>query len=240
MAFAFVSRTLQGTNKTASTGVGFTYNAALPIGRLVILFYVTDNTGTTNGEYAANEHTAVTCGVGNIYTKITEYSFGNGSAGSGVTYSIWYSVLTVATATGTSLTLSFNGTVTAKACFVTNFTFDTTKTIAVAGFERLGSLNTTAPLLTCPGISSPCLLLRTCGIESTSVTPTVDSGWTSIGNIGTTGGSANTNVAHFAEYVVLNSTTDATNQPSYGTADRVDIALTLYEKSPRSRYRAIS
>ena len=85
----------------------------------LVVFFVTDNLGTTDGNN--NEHLGIT-GEGLTWTKLGEYTNGNGAAAAGVTISAWLVRNTSGATIGTvdpSLTLS--GAVVDKCCLAHKF-----------------------------------------------------------------------------------------------------------------------
>ena len=96
-----------------------TTNALSTSGDLAILGITTDNLTTTDG--ATNDHTSVTGGTG-TWTKLGEYTNGEGSAGAGVTQSLWLFQSTGTNAIGTVFTMNLSGSVVDKAAQGWKFT----------------------------------------------------------------------------------------------------------------------
>lgn len=96
-----------------------TTNALSASGDLAILGITTDNLTTTDG--ATNDHTSVTGGTG-TWTKLGEYTNGEGSAGAGVTQSFWLFQSTGTNAIGTVFTMNLSGSVVDKAAQGWKFT----------------------------------------------------------------------------------------------------------------------
>lgn len=72
--------------------------------RFAVLTVVADNTTTSDGQ--SSDNTSVTGGAG-TWTKIDEYTNGNGAAAAGVTTALWLFVPNGANATGTVFTIEF-------------------------------------------------------------------------------------------------------------------------------------
>jgi hypothetical protein len=101
---------------SAVSGSSLSDNAAnrtCEVGELVLLFAVLDNTGTTDADHS--EVTSVTDSGSNTYTKLGEWTNGEGVAADGITVSLWMSRLTtqVVISSG-SFTANFSNAITHK------------------------------------------------------------------------------------------------------------------------------
>jgi len=114
MAIASVGALGNLTDSTSSSSATLTTttNALSSSGDIGLFVFVTDNITTTDG--ATNDHTSVTGGTG-VWTKLGEYTNGEGSAGAGVTTSLWQFQSTGTNATGTVFTFNLSGAVVDKA-----------------------------------------------------------------------------------------------------------------------------
>jgi hypothetical protein len=95
-----------GTGVSATSSTTFTLTTAtntLAAGDYAILVVTSDNTATADG--ASTDHTSVSGGTG-TWTKLGEYTNGNGAAAAGVTTSLWRFEATGAVATGTVITIT--------------------------------------------------------------------------------------------------------------------------------------
>lgn len=121
MAIASVGTLGQATSGVSSSSLNWTTasNALSTSGDLAILTVVSDNITTTDG--ATNDHTSVTGGNG-TWTKLGEYTNGEGSAAAGVTTSQWLFTSTGTNAVGTVFTINFSGAVVDKVAAGWKFT----------------------------------------------------------------------------------------------------------------------
>jgi hypothetical protein len=111
-----------GTGANSTSNSSYTFNTAtntLAAGNFGILISVSDNTGTSDGDN--NEHTTVTGATG-TWTQLGEYTNAEGSAGAGVTTSVWLFEATGTVNTGTTITLNFASNRTDKCCAFWKFT----------------------------------------------------------------------------------------------------------------------
>jgi len=98
-----------GTGTSSANSATFTLATATNTinaadNRFAVLTVVADNTTTTDGQ--SSDNTSVTGGNG-TWTKIDEYTNGNGAAAAGVTTSLWLFVPDGANATGTVFTITY-------------------------------------------------------------------------------------------------------------------------------------
>lgn len=104
MAIASVGTLGTGVHSTSATSFTLTtVTNALAAGDFAILSVVTDNTSTTDAN--SSDHTSVTGGTG-TWTKLGEYTNGNGAAEAGVTTSLWLFEATGTNAIGTVITMN--------------------------------------------------------------------------------------------------------------------------------------
>jgi hypothetical protein len=95
-----------GTGVSSTSSTTFTLTTAtntLASGNFAILTVATDNTATADG--ASTDHSSVSGGTG-TWTKLGEYTNGNGAAAAGVTTSLWLFEATGTMATGTVITVT--------------------------------------------------------------------------------------------------------------------------------------
>ena len=95
-----------GTGVSSTSSTTFTLTTAtntLASGNFAVLTVTTDNTATADG--ASTDHTAVSGGTGN-WSKLGEYTNGNGAAAAGVTTSLWLFEATGTVSTGTVITIT--------------------------------------------------------------------------------------------------------------------------------------
>lgn len=110
-----------GANSTSNSSYSLTTaTTGLSINDWGFLVNVTANTSTTVGDN--NEHTSVTDSASNAWVKIAEWTQSAGSAGDGVTVSIWATKATAALNTGSTITMNYTSNRTDKASSAWAFT----------------------------------------------------------------------------------------------------------------------
>jgi hypothetical protein len=132
MAFSSLGSLGTTQNKTSASSITLTTTAAAAAGSLVVICVAKDNSATTDAEN--NEFTGASDSVGgNTWIEAIEYSRGAPGANNGASVAIYYSVLTNALASGSTITVNFDSARTAKAATAWNFGL-----AAGAGVEVLG------------------------------------------------------------------------------------------------------
>ena len=119
MAITSVGTLGTGISSTSSSNFTFTTTSQIEANNEAILVVVTDNIVTTDTN--SNTHTSVTIGAANMI-KLGEYTNGNGSAGTGVTTSIWRYRPSSSVGSGTTVTMNLSGSVTDKTSSMWEFT----------------------------------------------------------------------------------------------------------------------
>jgi hypothetical protein len=105
--------------------------STIEAGNVAMVLIAADNTGTTDADHSQVSSIADSVG-GNTWTKIEEYTNGQGSAGTGVTVSLWQSRLTNAITSTDDITVTFGGAITDKCGEVWEFTVGGALTEAAA------------------------------------------------------------------------------------------------------------
>jgi hypothetical protein len=231
VAIAFISYLANATSKTAGTLLETSFSSAVA-GELYVVTIALDNTATTDGQ------TTLVSSVrfrdsGNVndigdLIKLGEFTNAQGAAGAGATVSVWYGIVP----SGTWFLRVTHASVTARALQVHNFsvtsslaTTGTLQTLANdgadAGSMTIGSL-TSREYLAIRGIAGE-------GPSATALTPT--SGWTGMsGAVGTSGGSATTNMSVRGELRIQTATTFTSDPTSgIGAVDHASVLGVLYE-----------
>lgn len=129
---AFATGGTLGTGVSSTSAASFTLTTAtntLAAGDIGLLVVSTDNTATTDGD--AGEHTSVSGGTGN-WTKLGEFTNGNGAAAAGCTVSLWLFTATGAVAVGTVVTMSLASAVVDKAASFWKFTVGAGNTVQLS------------------------------------------------------------------------------------------------------------
>ena len=225
-------------SKTAGTSITGQYTNGVPGAAAnayaVVVLIALDNVQTTDGNTSLV--TAVTDDLGLTYTKIGEYTTGQGGAGSGATVAAWFADGTIAIpASSTRIVTITHGSVTARAGYVSYFN-RTSTTLPVKVIGTPATLADTAAdpgSLTVSGLSSTAyLFIRATALETASGTAiTVTAGWTNTPGAatgGTTGGAANTNVSLATEHLI-STATSATSDFTVTAADCASILFCLKE-----------
>ena len=238
MAFARGDLTVAVGNKTAnqSTLNGDVLAGTAAIGDLVVVAVAVDNHQTTDGDEGAV--TSITDTGSNTYTKAVEFCNGNGSAQTGGTISIWYSVLTTAISVDTfdALTVNFSNNTSRDAAAIAagEFTKGAGTTISVAGSSTLATDGADPGDITLGSLSSrEYLWIWGLAAEGPNTDAyTYDADYTGIGTVGTTGGAAGSNIHLRHQYRIMTGTTD-TVAISSDTADRdyAQALVAFYEVS---------
>lgn len=218
-------------HKTSSTGIAITTTQATAVGDIVTVQVATDNSVSTVGE--TSTHTSVTDTAGNTYTKVGEQTNGTGGANAGVTLSVWRSVHTSALASGDSITFARSGSVSAKAMSARRFGRTSGSTLSYPTPQTNAQTGVPAPL-TISGMTASIekLMVRCAAVESNAASITTEtSGWTLGNDIGTSGGSAATNVSTRAEYLI-GTGTSYTSEPSGNNLQGCSIMFAVVETVP--------
>ena len=120
-AFASVGNICSGSSTTAGLTLTCTAAAQLDTGNLGVLLIALDNTSTTNGN--TTEVSTVVDNALNTWTKIREFCNGQGTAATGATVSVWYTIASANLPITTGIiTITFANTITSKAAKVWEFT----------------------------------------------------------------------------------------------------------------------
>lgn len=235
MSFTFILNSVfNDQSKTSSNTLTIVsgFNISAGNNPMIVLTVASDNVVTTDGN--TNTHTSMSDSVGNIYTKVREFTNGQGSAGAGVTVSVWYSVMTVNLATSTILTVNFSNSITAKAVCSALFSKTARATVDVASSIDLANDGADPGSLTLSGlVSREYVFIRAQGHERPAGdTLTGDSGYTLMNGAGTSGGSAVTNMSVIFEAVIKTATSETTDPSWSNVADEASIMAALYEVLP--------
>lgn len=230
MAWSLVNNTFLANRTTAGTSLtSAAVTNTVEVGNAHLILIALDNSGTGDGDNG--EVTSVTDSAGNTYTKLGEFTNGNGSAGAGATASLWYSILTSQLTSGA-------GTVTAN--------FSSRTAVAMMGWEATltspgqitvaGSLQTLANDAADPGSmtvgslpSREYLWLRVIASESNDITGlTVSAGFTTMNLSRANTGTSNTSMIVRGEYIIATGTTK-TSDPTLYSADHASLFIALQE-----------
>ena len=226
MAWVDTGILVTGSGKLSGTTV--TPNSSSPsrsVGDVVLVFTAWDNTDTTD---VNPTRLSVTDGNGNTYTRVREFVNGQGSAATGAHVGLFYSIVTVA-GSG-QVTVTCDTAQTAKAAMWRLFTFGAGSTIAIDAASDLANDAADPGSMSSSGLSSTeRLYVRATALErATGGTWTVTSTFSTAGSIGTSGGSAVTNMDCDGEYKIATSTGE-TSDPTATAVDCASIFVALGE-----------
>lgn len=231
-------------NEVSGTTLVLTVSTQCDVGNEAILWSVFDNTGTTDADHS--EVTSVVDSKSNTWTKLREFTNGQGSAAAGVTTSAWRSRLTATLTTSDTVTVTYANTITAKALRI--FAFSSTNALQIAaggatqnatdGANGVGSLT----ISSLP--SKEYLFVRLAGKESsvnTEWTPTTNFTVMGFNRSGTGGGTSTLATTLRGEYHIVTATTETSNPTWTGATDAASVFLALEESSAvaPTRRRAI-
>lgn len=223
--------TAAGANQLSTAGTSLpigTINTA--IGEFLVVVVASDNIQTTNG--VSNNHTNLQDDQGHTYTKLIEYTYGQGSAAAGATVSIWVSSAMTVTQI-TNLRATFSASLTAKAGSVRGFTVASGKQLKLGSdwvntFVKGESVDPSS--LAPSGLSSKeRLYVRGIAGETNATTVlTPSSSWTAMSQSQTSGGGAAANMAVRGEFRILTGT-GATSDPTWTAVDSASALVWLEE-----------
>lgn len=198
---------------------------------LVVVVIALDNIGTTT-DGDKGDVTGVSDNAGNTYTKAIEFSNVQTGAGTGATASIWYCQLTNSIIFSNTLTINFNGSVTAKARQAYGFTVASGSTIGKVTGSGLANDAADPGSITLSGLPSrEYLFFRVTALEEASgATWTNTAGYTRLYNTaqGTTGGGAASNMSMGVEYKIVTATSE-TSDPTGNAVDCASAMTGFYE-----------
>lgn len=215
-------------NKTSGTTLSFSPSATVPANAIVLVAIASDNIQTTNG---ASSNISVSDSQGHTYTRVAEWTFGGGGAGSGATVGLFATRATAGLATTDTITATWSAAVTAKAMMGHYRTVASGNTFEVQG--TAGATGTSAtPSVTLSGQPSGTEFVWH-GVVALEGAPT----WTDDADYtearqtrGTTGGGAATNISGCSAARRSSTlTSDTYNPTSSASGDWAAILVTLKE-----------
>ncbi len=191
-------------------------------GWLVLFAVACDNLDGGDGDFGVVS--SVTDTAGHTWTKIVEYTNGQGAAGAGVTLSLWYTI--PPKPASFSVTANFRAAVTAKVGATYQLKINRIDPVNIAAIQTRVDDGVDAGPLTLSGLENDWYyFLRFTALEGVSgVTPTAD--WTEALDFSTSGGTSDTNIALHTEVRGL-TTTSATSDPTTAAADSVSALIAI-------------
>lgn len=239
LAFTFSTGAAPTPNKTAASTWVFNSAVAGSSGQAHIICIAMDNIGTTS-DGDKNDILSITDAAGNTYTQAGEFSNVQSGAGTGATVGIFYSTLSSAITTSTSITITFSAATSTAKCAaqgIFSMTSGNVLSCVTAANNTLPNDGADAGSLQLNGTvtSREYIFLRASAIENSSYTNTTTASWspfvTGTTNV-TSGGGAASNMAMFTEYRILTSTFPTASDPTVGAADIASLEVALYETAP--------
>lgn len=228
-----------GSSNDVTAGTSYSLWGVLTAftGEVLLLAVASDNVTTTDTN--SNDHTGMstTAGATVTWTKLYEYTNGQGGANSGVTVSLWAGVVVDDDAgTITNTTVTFSASLTKKAYAYERFTTSASAVVTEVGTRQVTAVdgNANPGSLTLGSLSSrEHLWFRGIGQETNSDTDMTATGsWTRFAGgaaASTTGGGAAANIRCDIEWLISTATT-ATSAPTLGAScDNVSILVALDE-----------
>lgn len=213
------------TTANQSNIVLTTATTNVAIGDLVVVVVAVDNTSTTDQD--ASEISGVTSSPANTWTKAREWTNGQGTAQTGATVSMWYTVATAAMNTGSTITAAFTTSTSADAQAIIGWAF--TKPAGAVSIEATNILATDGAdpaALDATTRDIECLRIRAIGSEGAgsgsapSLTPTTD--WTAWGNGNSAATMSASEMYARAEHIVSTGT-GASSNPTSWAADNASV-----------------
>jgi hypothetical protein len=233
IASAIASGTSTSSSSSLATGV---MGAAVAAGNVVFVMVAKDNVSTTDGN--TNEVTSVTDTKGNTYTKALEFCNGQAAAAGGATIALYYSKLTTGLTTSDTVTANFSSAIVAKVVYAQGFSMtSTTSTVAIDKTATQADDATDPSSMALSGLTSGInyICIRCVAAETNVTTWTLTSGFGTMSNTGTTGGSATSNMRAAGEYLFGSSLTSATSNPTLSAVDCASIFVAFKEVPAASR-----
>lgn len=228
-AAKFASKGTLGANGNTTANqanvVLTTATTNVAIGDLAVVVVAVDNTSTTDQD--ASEISGVTSSPANTWTKAREWTNGQGTAQTGATVSMWYTVATAAMNTGSTITAAFTTSASADAqaiigwCFTKpngDVSIEATNILATDGADPAALDATTRDI--------ECLRIRAIGSEGAasgtapSLTPT--GSWTAWGNGNSAATMSAAEMYARAEHIISVGTGSSSN-PTGWAADNASV-----------------
>ena len=212
-------------SKAAGTTVVITTTATVIVGKLIVVFTGWDNTDIKD---VSTTRLTVSDSAGNTYTQAKDFVNGEGAAGDGAHAAIFYSKVTAQLASGGTITVTSDTSRTAKAAAACYFTFTGGGVVSVAGSATNATDGADPAAMTISSLTSKKYLWLGCAArEGVSTGVANDADYAScINTVGTSGGSAVSNMSVHGAYRVFTGTTD-TYDMGWTSADFAQVYVAL-------------
>lgn len=231
MAITSDGNLLAGSSKSAGSSLVVTTGITIAADKVVVLCIAKDNVQTTDGQ--TDEVTSVTDSQSNAYTKIGEFTNGQGGAASGCTVAAYLSKLTTQLGSSDTITVNFSSSITAKALQGCSFSVGAGNSLQLAAgsLQTLASDAANPPSMSIAGLSSKEYLFFRCIAHENnggSIVNTASYSSPSTTISSTTGGQAATNMGAISEFRILTGT-GSSSDPNITTQDQAAIYFALEE-----------
>lgn len=234
MAIASVGTIGTAQSKTSGTTLTITTTATAEARNLVMLAIALNNTGTTDADHS--EIASISDSGSNAWTKVREYTNGQGAEAAGATVSLYYSILGAQISSGGTITVTFANSIIAKAASAWDFTVTTGIRID-AGTEEAVDAGTPGALALSGLANAEHLFFRAWASEGSTSTVTPTGGYTAISQDQTSGGGAETNMAIRGEFRVVTATGQTSDPDQLTSRDLASVFASVSEIPPVWRPR---
>jgi hypothetical protein len=220
-----------------ATSLSCVLAAQLDTNNVGLFVFASDNQcDTSNGApEATNEHTSATID-GNAMTKINErcHELTGGTVDNGVTVSLWLYRATGNLAIGTTIVFNLANSKTSRAAIGREIGVVAGNTLQQTGStEAEAVLNTQPGVLTIGSLANlEYLFIRPFGVETTSVTFTPSTDYTSFGVSTANTTVDGTSMQARGEFRILTGTGDSTDPEFNGSRDALSFYVALKEAAP--------
>ena len=216
MAFTSSGSFVSVNSKIAATTLGIVPSSPATAGSLAVLLIATDN---LTANTASNDVLGVTDSVNNRWFKVGEFSDGSAAA-AGATISMFYCRPSTSILTTSSITASFNASITAKAAsgWVFTQTVVNPYTLSTAVTQSQGTSPGAVSLSNLTGGTGNYLFFRGIAVEDTTTNLlTVTTAFTQSSANGTSGGGGATNMQVRGEFKIA-TTASLLSNPTISAA----------------------
>lgn len=232
---AWVDGGLVGTanSKTSGDTLVITTSASLSANDHLIVSIAKDNVSTVDAE--TSEVVSVSAGSESL-SKLYERSNGQGSSGSGAVVSLWYKKMAGGLSSGSSITITFSSSITAKAAVAYKFTSDDPNAVGFMDLSpSLIATDNADPqnIATSSGLSTSQnhLVLHALAGEHPTATFSTLGSFTLAGQDGTSGGGSASNMSAGLLFSLQNPGGGGTlsSNPTWDSGDHIQIMVVLLE-----------
>lgn len=231
MAFG-VPTNLGTANSKAGTTVSLTLATTVSVGSLVVVTVGSDNASATD-IVGADNIVGVTDSKNNTYTLARGQTNGQTGAQLGAHGSIWYANITTALASGDTITLTNTTTNYARAFIAASHSMAAGFIASVAGVASGVGDAGVDPSSVISGLASAATLYVGVSSDETTTGSAAFSGFTRLTLVGTSGGSAQSNIAISYQYAIETGTAKTFTPAT--AVDAVSVLVAFREAPKPSR-----